>query len=326
VADIIEGLVSVIIPVYNRPKQIVEAVESVLTQTYEKYEIIVVDDGSNDETPDVLKSLESLHQGTVRIFRKKKGGPGRAREHGRVHAKGEFVQYLDSDDILLPEKFRLQIQKLHEHQDAEICYGKTRYRNRQGQTDNSPIKATGEEREFLFPKLLVDRWWDTSTPLFKRSIIDKCGPWTSLKNEEDWEYEARMARFSPKLVYCNEFVSETRDTDDNRLCRDEKNLLRKFRHRSLAHRLIVSYAIDSSVDLRSFEMRHMAKDLFLLGRQCAAVGLKKESIKLVKCSKKISKNKEDGWKYCLFDISATFLGYQLAGKLFSKLDKIRTSV
>ena len=92
------GLVSTIIPVYNRPILIVEAVNSVLAQTYKNTEVIVVDDGSDDDTPSVLLSLQTEHP-QVTVLTQQNQGPGVARELGRQHAKGEFIQFLDSDDL-----------------------------------------------------------------------------------------------------------------------------------------------------------------------------------------------------------------------------------
>ena len=86
--EIIEGLVSTVIPVRNRPQLLREAVESVLAQTYRPVEVIVVDDGSTDETPAMEDSLTRRYPDIVRIIRNPPLGPGPAREAGRVVARG----------------------------------------------------------------------------------------------------------------------------------------------------------------------------------------------------------------------------------------------
>ena len=101
----VEGLVSTIIPVHNRPSLLREAVASVLAQTYRPIEIIIVDDGSTDETGREAEALAECHS-EVRAIHRENGGPGAARETGRLAARGEFIQYLDSDDLLLPEQIR----------------------------------------------------------------------------------------------------------------------------------------------------------------------------------------------------------------------------
>src|SRR6185503_20150635 len=99
----INGLVSTIIPVYNRAVLLREAVASVLSQTYRPIELIVVDDGSTDDTPRVADELGETHPQEVRVIHQSNTGPGLAREAGRHSALGEFIQYLDSDDLILPE-------------------------------------------------------------------------------------------------------------------------------------------------------------------------------------------------------------------------------
>lgn len=107
------GLVSVIVPTYNRATRLPRAVESCLTQTHALVEVIVVDDGSSDDTPDVLLALER-RWGPERFrgVRQSHQGACVARNRGLDLARGEFVQFLDSDDLLLPDKFSKQIAAL----------------------------------------------------------------------------------------------------------------------------------------------------------------------------------------------------------------------
>src|ERR1044071_1274968 len=100
-----EDLVSTIIPVYNRAGMLREAVESVLAQAYRPIEIIVVNDGSTDDTRCVAEALAATNLNEIRVIHQGNVGPGLAREAGRQAARGEFIQYLDSDDLLLPRKF-----------------------------------------------------------------------------------------------------------------------------------------------------------------------------------------------------------------------------
>src|SRR5262245_34526643 len=114
----IRDLVSTIIPVYNRPDLLVDAVHSVLAQTYRPIEVIIVDDGSTDSTPQIARDLADRHPQVIRWIRQTNGGPGRARQTGLETARGEYVQYLDSDDLLLPRKFELQVAALAIAQDS----------------------------------------------------------------------------------------------------------------------------------------------------------------------------------------------------------------
>src|SRR5215211_7754034 len=149
----VEGLVSTIIPVHNRPLLLRQAFESVLAQTYRPIEIIIVDDGSTDDTPQSIAALATRYSSIVRHLRIVNGGPGAAREAGRVVASGEFIQYLDSDDLLLPRKFELQIGGLRAHPECGVAYGKTHYYTRGHSPNGKAWKRTGELIETMFPSM-----------------------------------------------------------------------------------------------------------------------------------------------------------------------------
>src|SRR6476620_3972942 len=241
---LVEGLVSTIIPVHNRPLLLREAVESVLAQTYRPIEIVIVDDGSTDDTAQSIAALATGYPSIVRHLRIPNGGPGAAREAGRVVANGEFIQYLDSDDLLLPRKFELQVGGLRAHAEYGVAYGRTLvYRIGEEPPENMSCKRTGERIETMFPSFLQSRWWDTSTPLYRREVTDLVGPWTSLRNEEDWEYDCRIANKARRLHYCDAFVSDTRVAAENQLSGAGSSDPNKLRDRFTAHRLILEHAL-----------------------------------------------------------------------------------
>jgi GT2 family glycosyltransferase len=109
--------ITVIIPVYNRPTFVQEAIQSVLDQTYSNLEIIVVDDGSTDDTPSVLQSFA----GKIRIIHQENKGVSAARNTGINNSDSKWIAFLDSDDIWLPEKLHMQMQFFENHPDARIC-------------------------------------------------------------------------------------------------------------------------------------------------------------------------------------------------------------
>ncbi len=176
---LVEGLVSTIIPVHNRPALLREAVASVLAQTYRPVEIIVVDDGSTDETGREAEDLAEAHS-EVRTIHRQNGGPGAARETGRLAARGEFIQYLDSDDLLLPHKVRASgWRAAHAFPIALSPMGRhASMLSRRPPADIS-MEADGERIRTMFPSFLQSRWWDTSTPLYRRKVTDLAGPWPS---------------------------------------------------------------------------------------------------------------------------------------------------
>ena len=128
----VEGLVSTIIPVFNRGAMLREAVSSVIAQTYRPIEVLIVDDGSTDDTAGVTDDLSAENPSEIRVIHQHNTGAGLAREAGRQAANGEFIQYLDSDDLLLPRKLELQVEGLRSTPDCGVSYGKTRYRQADG--------------------------------------------------------------------------------------------------------------------------------------------------------------------------------------------------
>lgn len=311
------ALVSTIIPVFNRPAMLREAVASVLAQTYRPIEIIIVDDGSSDETADVGDALAREHGGIVRTIHIANGGPGRAREAGRALARGEFVQYLDSDDVLLPRKFELQAAALRERSDCGAAYGWTRERDAAGIRTSLPRKRTGERIETMFPSMLTSRWWDTPTPLYRASILDVAGAWTDLRAEEDWEYDCRIAAQGVRLAYVPEWLCEIRVGLDDRLSgRGEVSL----RDRARAHLLILEHAAAADIPRASVEMQFFSRDLFHLARQCGAAGFRDESRQLLTAAVKISAARD----VHAYNFVARIIGLRGAGTVAEAIDRLRT--
>jgi glycosyltransferase involved in cell wall biosynthesis len=320
----IDGLVSVIIPVYNRAGMLREAVESAISQTYRPIELIIVDDGSTDDTAQVADELTAQNPQVIRAIHQSNTGPGLAREAGRLSACGEFIQYLDSDDLLLPGKFEKQTAGLRAHPECGVSYGKTRYCHGDGRVEADAWKGSGYPVEKMFPSFLLSRWWDTPTPLYRSSICAQAGPWTDLKLEEDWEYDCRIASLGTRLFYCDEFVASVRDHSDHRLCRGDALDPDRLRERARAHKLILSHAIRARIDHDSPELRHFARELFLLSRQCGAAGLESESKELFSLSREASTNeRRRGIDFRAYGFLASILGWRRLGRLACYSDTFR---
>jgi len=319
----IPGLVSTIIPVFNRPSQLREAVSSVVAQDYRPIEIIVVDDGSTDDTLATARALEAGHPGTVRVLTKANGGPGLAREHGRISALGEFIQYLDSDDVLLPGKFSGQVAALRAQPDAGVAYGITQFRDATGQLHAGAHKATGELIQAMFPRFLLERWWETATPLYRSAVCDQAGPWTDLSLEEDWEYDCRIAALGTKLAYCPTPVSEHRDHSGGRLSRGASHDPRRNAQRARSHALIYAHACRADLS-GTPEMQHFARALFLLSRQCGASGLAAESKLLFGLAQQASSiERAKGIDFKMYKFAAGVFGWSNLGKASALLDGLR---
>jgi glycosyltransferase involved in cell wall biosynthesis len=320
---LVEGLVSTIIPVHNRPALLREAVGSVLAQTYRPIEIIIVDDGSTDETGREAEALARTHS-EVRTTHRENSGPGAAREAGRLIARGEFIQYLDSDDILLPMKFELQIAGLRRCTDCAVSYGKTRFYFYGERPSDMAWKRTGERIPTMFPSFLKTRWWGTSTPLYRREVTDRAGPWAELWNEEDWEYDCRIARNGARLQYCDAFLSDQRGVRGQRLSAGGSGDREKLRSRARAHQLIFEHAFVAQISHETVEMQHFARDLFLLARQCGAAGLGEEARMLFRLARQASGTERSrGLDFVLYDLGARLVGWRAIGRITCGLDRFR---
>lgn len=113
--------VSVIIPTYNREDVISRAIDSVLEQTYTDYEIIIVDDGSTDNTEEVINELQREHD-EITFFSQENAGAAVARNHGIRKANGNYIAFLDSDDQWLPEKLETQLELFRESDQANLGF------------------------------------------------------------------------------------------------------------------------------------------------------------------------------------------------------------
>jgi len=320
---LVEGLVSTIIPVHNRPALLREAVASVLAQTYRPIEVIVIDDGSTDETGHEAEALAERHS-EVRAIHRQNGGPGAARETGRLAASGEFIQHLDSDDLLLPRKFELQVAGLREFSDCAVSYGKTRFYAFGDRPTDVAWKRTGEQISTMFPSFLQSRWWGTSTALYRRALTDSAGPWTDLRTEEDWEYDCRIAAKGVRLCYVNSFVSEERVITGIHLSVGGTSNPEKLRDRTTAHRMIVEHALAAEISFSTFEMQHFVRELFLLARQCGAAGLARDAQTLFELARQTSKaGRNRGLDFLLYGAGARLLGWRAMGRLACRLDHFR---
>lgn len=315
--ETIQNLVSTVIPVYNRPGMIREAVASVLGQTHPDVEAIIVDDGSTDDTPRVAEELVRQNPGRVVFLRKPNSGPGPSREMGRQAAQGEFIQYLDSDDLLRPRKFELQVQALRHAPDCDAAYGWICVHPLGRAPLEKPFKGSGQPRDGLFPRILADRWWNTDCPLWRRSLCDKMGPWSDLKWSQDWEYDARAGALGAKLAYVPEWVCDERHHGELRQTSHANWLAPlRLRERIRFFEMMFAHAEQAGVSCESADRVHFARWVFATARQCAAVGLTPEARRcLALADRSAGDNRAARKGFRAFSLLSSTLGFRFAGQL-----------
>jgi glycosyltransferase involved in cell wall biosynthesis len=189
------GLVSVIVPTYNRATLLAQALDSVRSQTYRPVEAIVVDDGSTDSTQKLLGNWIDRHAEPgkleLRSFRQRKTGAPAARNRGLIESRGEYVQFLDSDDLLHPRKLERQVQVLREDRACDFVYSPmARFTDI---PDYGGKPTSGQCHLRLLPDLIGGMLWQNGSGLYRRSACVKIGPWNeSLLRLQDWEYAVRF--------------------------------------------------------------------------------------------------------------------------------------
>lgn len=315
----VPGLVSTIIPVHNRSTLLREAVASVLAQDHRPIEIVIVDDGSSDDTGAVADGLAAAHPAIIRVIHQPNGGPGAARQRGLDHSHGQFVQYLDSDDLLLPGKFSAQVAALERSEEAQIAYGPSLEEDHSQRPirRRGPMRATGTPLERLFPLLLLERWWTTSCPLYRRELLDRIGPWQPWINEEDWEYDGRAGAAGAPLVWVPSEVSVRRIHMGDDHLSDRGHLdPRKLADRARAQDSLLRSALAAGVDRHSPEMARFSRSAFLLSRQCGAAGAEQASERLFQLARRTGAGQgRRRLEFALYGLLAAVLGWGRAARL-----------
>ncbi len=207
------GLVSVIVPAYNREAVIADTLRSVWDQHYRPIELIVVDDGSSDGTSDVvagwIDNLRHTERFSVRLLRQRNAGAQVARNHGLLDAGGEYIQFLDSDDLLAPVKLSRQVRVLEAHSEACCCLPMTQ----ELMPDGTLGGKSGHYPPMDCLLAAAQSNYICIGPLWRRSVIYRAGPWDEeLPCRQDWEYGARIVAregggiFLPEVLCYHRFA------------------------------------------------------------------------------------------------------------------------
>ncbi len=194
-------LVSIIIPVYNAEAFLAETIESTLKQTYQNIEIIIVDDGSKDSSYEVAKQYESDQTTVVKQVNK---GASAARNHGITLAKGEFIQFLDADDFLHPQKIEHQINTLQHYSDLHLIGGTWQRFVKSLSNLYGEVAPKTQEEVQPFDKVtwLIDRpMMIPNTWLVSKKLISLAGLWDEeITLNDDGEFFYRVIAVSAGVV------------------------------------------------------------------------------------------------------------------------------
>jgi glycosyltransferase involved in cell wall biosynthesis len=179
----------VIIPTYNRQFLLSEAVESVVAQTYRPIQCIIVDDGSTDSTKAQVDKIAAETDGnfTIEYIYQANSGSQTARNTGTKSSTGEFIQYLDSDDLLYPQKIQKQVAFLKSNDDCDAVFGDWD----QGTSENKQLIEAWESEDMI-TQLLTEKVIHTLAFLYRRKIVNKTGEWdVNIKRNQEIDFEVR---------------------------------------------------------------------------------------------------------------------------------------
>ena len=203
--------VTVIIPVFNGAAFVQRAVRSVLEQTFQDFEIIIVNDGSNDNTEEVVRAIADRR---IRYVFQPNQGPNAARNNGIRMAQGEYLAFLDADDWWLPAKLQAQLERLKERPEAGLVYCSTLWVKPAGEIILNEALIEGN----VFPTLLFGNAvsGSASSVMVLRRVFDKVGLFDeNFRRMEDWEMWLRIGAVFPFAAVRQPLVYVTNLPDSN---------------------------------------------------------------------------------------------------------------
>lgn len=181
-------LISVVIPLYNKAPYIVKTIQSVLHQTFDDFEVVIVDDGSTDHSAEVV--WQHFNSEKIRLIEKKNGGPSSARNRGVQEAKGSWIVFLDADDFLLPDALAYFASLLEKGRDYYIC----NYYIKEGNEIKlfSKVRKYGDVKDPFYLEAVRDLTERAGSAIIKKELLLDHPFNEQLRRYEDaeWQYQA----------------------------------------------------------------------------------------------------------------------------------------
>jgi len=249
--------ITVVVPTYNRLRFLLEAIQSIFSQTRPPQEIIVIDDGSTDDTESAIAHFGQ----SVRYIKQPNAGPAAARNNGMLHATGNFIAFLDSDDLWAPNRLEKQLEVLKLHPSSDLLFGLESKFTLSGDENGCAIQnrqvMTALFREgpvILDPLklLLLENFIPTSSVLFRRECLKEVGNIDRfLRQAEDYDFWLRFALAGFRFSFINAVLCRRRIHGENLVLDWEArtistaNVLERYRHRVGHHEATVATRVAS---------------------------------------------------------------------------------
>jgi glycosyltransferase involved in cell wall biosynthesis len=274
--------VSVIIPTYNRKDYLKEALDSVFSQSFKYFEVIIIDDGSNDGTSELI---QEKYGSSIKYFWQENQGESTARNRGLEMAQGEYIALLDSDDRWLKEKLEKQIIYLNENPSSGMVFCQAwiidnKGKRIEGEPWGNELKNTGIELKSL---VFDNKISGPSSTLIRRSVFNNIGKFDpNIRYGEDWDLWLRIANHY-HIAFIEEPLIEVR-RHRNSQCyypSSELNKIRLADHLTIIDKATFSWSDASSERLKERAFAHQYSQTFLAE---AAVGNYQSSEEILQCT------------------------------------------
>jgi len=215
----VNPLVSILIPAFNAEPWIADTIRSAMGQTWQRKEIIIIDDGSSDQTLAIARQFASKD---VAVITQQNQGAATARNHALSLSQGDYIQWLDADDLLTPEKISRQVEASHECPNKRTLFssgwGYFVYRADRAKFSPTSLWCDLSPVEWLLRKMGENLHMQTATWLVTRELTEAAGPWdTRLSNDDDGEYFCRVILASDGIRFVPEGGVFYRITTSKRL-------------------------------------------------------------------------------------------------------------
>lgn len=308
-------LVSVIVPTYNYGRFIGETLECLRAQTYAHWECVIVDDGSTDDTAEqVTRFMDGDPR--FKFVRQENARQAAAKNNGLRNSAGQYIQFLDADDLIEPQKFEQQVEFLEMHPEIDIVYGSMRYFTTENPSDrlywvwgeNKPwmpeISGSGKE---ILTALVQQNIMVINSPLIRRSVVDAVGLFdNALPPAEDWDYWVRCAaagmRFEfkdlPGTVALVRWHSSSSSQDRRRMYTSMLSIREKIE------------GLTGDAEVLSLNREHMIKDQQILALESITHAPLKDYLKEMLRAASLSGNRKHRLKWLVCACAAPFLPRQ----------------
>lgn len=196
-------MISVVIPLYNKEASIKQTLMSVLSQSYQDFEVVIVDDGSTDNS---VAKVEEIQDSRIRLIRQENGGPSKARNTGVKNAKGEWILFLDADDEMLPEALEFFSEKIQKNADADMFLGEVIVNN--GKTEHLAVEYKEGVVSNPFKSHVFGRLYQCSgTTVYRKTIVEENPFDERVRRYEDLQRIFKLYR-KYRLYLCHKPVAK----------------------------------------------------------------------------------------------------------------------